>query len=180
MHLETQRGSETRNVLIDFGYSCVVTLTAVVMGTVAAAPRQRLRISENTIRRECRAANGSYSTKVVEGTQILGLRLSGHLRRCAHGLLRGRGLRPDKALVRRICKSDVGGGVRETPHHATKKSPAHKAGLKSKVSMKRACRLTREDWIGKPTLITAHGPGGSVPGALRGSLSKKYRGSSVG
>ena len=50
--------------------ACVVTFTAVVMGTVAAAPRQRLRISENIIRRECRAANGSYSTKVVEGTRF--------------------------------------------------------------------------------------------------------------
>jgi hypothetical protein len=40
------------------------------MVTVAAAPASALRISENTIKRECRAANGSYSTKVVEGTRF--------------------------------------------------------------------------------------------------------------
>jgi hypothetical protein len=50
--------------------ACVVTLTAVVMVTVAAAPASALRISENTIRRECRAANGTYVSEVKQGTRF--------------------------------------------------------------------------------------------------------------
>ena len=50
--------------------ACVVTLTAVAMVTVAAAPASALRISENTIKRECKAANGSYSTGVKQGTRF--------------------------------------------------------------------------------------------------------------
>jgi hypothetical protein len=50
--------------------TCAVTLIALAMVTVAGAPASAMRISENTIKRECRAANGSYSTSVVEGTRF--------------------------------------------------------------------------------------------------------------
>ena len=43
------------------------TLTAVAMVTVAAAPADARRISERTIRKECRDANGgTYRTEVVK------------------------------------------------------------------------------------------------------------------
>ena len=45
--------------------ACAVTLTAVVMVTMPAAPASARRIAENTIKKECRAANnGTYSTSV--------------------------------------------------------------------------------------------------------------------
>jgi hypothetical protein len=44
---------------------CAVALTVAMVTPASALP-----ISENTIRRECRAANGSYSTSVVEGTRF--------------------------------------------------------------------------------------------------------------
>ena len=47
--------------------ACAVTLTAVAMVTAAAAPADARRISERTIKKECRAANnGTYSTEVVK------------------------------------------------------------------------------------------------------------------
>ena len=48
---------------------CAVTLIAVVMVTVAA-PASAMPISENTIRRECRAAKGTYVTDVRQGTRF--------------------------------------------------------------------------------------------------------------
>ena len=43
--------------------ACAFTLTAVAMVAVAAAPADARRISERTIRKECRAANnGVYET----------------------------------------------------------------------------------------------------------------------
>jgi hypothetical protein len=50
--------------------ACAVALTAVAMMTVANAPASARPISENTIKRECKAANGSYSTSMVEGTRF--------------------------------------------------------------------------------------------------------------
>jgi hypothetical protein len=47
---------------------CAATLTAVALVTVT--PASALPISENTIRRECRLANGTYHTSVVEGTRF--------------------------------------------------------------------------------------------------------------
>jgi hypothetical protein len=49
--------------------ACAVTLTAVAMVTVAAAPASA--ISESTIKKECRAANnGKYTTTVRGGTRF--------------------------------------------------------------------------------------------------------------
>jgi hypothetical protein len=45
--------------------TCAATLTVVAMVTVAGAPASALPISENTIRRECRLANGVYHTQVL-------------------------------------------------------------------------------------------------------------------
>jgi hypothetical protein len=50
--------------------TCAVTLIALAMVTVAGAPASAMRISENTIKRECKAANGSYSTEVKQGTRF--------------------------------------------------------------------------------------------------------------
>ena len=49
--------------------ACAVTLTAVAMVTVAVAPASALRISENTIKRECQDAGGSYSTTTYRSTR---------------------------------------------------------------------------------------------------------------
>jgi hypothetical protein len=45
--------------------TCAITLIALAMVTVAGAPASALPISENTIRRECRLANGVYHTQVL-------------------------------------------------------------------------------------------------------------------
>lgn len=50
--------------------ACAITLSAVAMVTLAAAPASARPISEGTIKRECKAANGSYTTSVVEGTRF--------------------------------------------------------------------------------------------------------------
>ena len=50
--------------------ACAITLSAVAMVTLAAAPANARPISEGTIKRECKAANGSYTTSVVEGTRF--------------------------------------------------------------------------------------------------------------
>jgi hypothetical protein len=50
--------------------ACAITLTAIAVVTVATAPASARRISETTIRKECRDANGSYSTKVSGGTRF--------------------------------------------------------------------------------------------------------------
>jgi hypothetical protein len=44
---------------------CAVALTVAMVTPASALP-----ISENTIRRECRAANGTYHTTLVEGTRF--------------------------------------------------------------------------------------------------------------
>jgi hypothetical protein len=49
---------------------CAVILTAVAMVTVAGAPASALRISEKTIRSECKNAGGTYSTVVYQGTRF--------------------------------------------------------------------------------------------------------------
>jgi hypothetical protein len=57
--------------------ACAVTLTAVAMVTVAAAPASARRIAESTIRKECRAANnGVYQTSVVQRIDGVTTRLS--------------------------------------------------------------------------------------------------------
>jgi hypothetical protein len=49
--------------------ACAVTLTAVAIVTVAAAPASALRISEKTIASECREAGGTYQTMTFQSTR---------------------------------------------------------------------------------------------------------------
>ena len=71
--------------------ACAVTLIALAMVTVAGAPASARPISENTIRRECRLANGVYTTQVLTSngtsTRLSHLRLPGHQRYLVYGLL---------------------------------------------------------------------------------------------
>jgi hypothetical protein len=57
--------------------ACAVTVTAVAMVTVAAAPASARRIAESTIRKECKMANnGTYQTAVVTRIDGVPTRLS--------------------------------------------------------------------------------------------------------
>jgi hypothetical protein len=55
-----------RKIMSKWTSRICAALIAVAMVTPASA----LPISENTIRRECRAANGTYTTTVIEGTRF--------------------------------------------------------------------------------------------------------------
>jgi hypothetical protein len=56
-------------VMVGIIRACAITLTAIAMLTVAAAPARA--IPEKTIKSECKAANnGTYKTGVVSGARF--------------------------------------------------------------------------------------------------------------